>query len=162
MKRPSSVMTEKDYIWVEKYFWSCVHEEDTTKCWFYRNKNLSYYPRIEINGRSHTMHRIVYELFYGDIPDGKLILHACDKRSCINPVHLRAGTPRDNAIDQRFNKTPLMFDEKNIKVVRYMRTLDYKYADIASFFNCGINTIYDIVNYNRSYTKEINNYNPII
>jgi hypothetical protein len=36
----------------------------------------------------------------GPIPDGKLVLHACDEPSCINPDHLFLGSNADNAADR--------------------------------------------------------------
>ena len=44
-------------------------------------------------------HRIVYEGFYGQIPDGLCVLHACGNGSCVNPAHLYAGTKKDNVLD---------------------------------------------------------------
>jgi len=46
------------------------------------------------------MHRYVYELNYGDIPDGMHVLHSCDNPSCINIDHLRVGTNQDNVDDR--------------------------------------------------------------
>jgi hypothetical protein len=44
-------------------------------------------------------HRAAYEEFIGPIPKGALIMHTCDNRSCVNPEHLRPGTPKDNTHD---------------------------------------------------------------
>lgn len=44
-------------------------------------------------------YRWTYFLWYGDIPDGKWILHKCDNTSCVNPNHLFAGTRQDNIRD---------------------------------------------------------------
>lgn len=41
-------------------------------------------------------HRVAYELAHGPIPEGRLILHACDNKRCCNPAHLNVGDHSQN------------------------------------------------------------------
>lgn len=44
-------------------------------------------------------HRYVYELAYGRIPKGLVVMHECDRSKCCNPLHLKAGTVGENNLD---------------------------------------------------------------
>lgn len=44
-------------------------------------------------------HRASWESFNGPIPDGLLVRHKCDTRTCVNPAHLLTGTKADNVRD---------------------------------------------------------------
>ena len=49
------------------------------------------------------VHRKVYELLHGEIPEGMVIMHSCDNKLCMHPDHLSLGTHYDNVHD-RINK----------------------------------------------------------
>lgn len=58
------------------------------------------YPRIKFNYRNMPASRMVYYILYGDIPEGKLVLHHCDNPACVNPEHLYLGDFTQNMQDK--------------------------------------------------------------
>lgn len=58
------------------------------------------YGRININatGGYVLAHRLSFELFVDEIPDGLTIDHLCRNRSCVNPKHLEVVTSRENTL----------------------------------------------------------------
>ena len=59
------------------------------------------YGILHLKGQPHQAHRVAYEMSRGEIPEDKLILHLCHRRSCIQPAHLYAGTRQQNARDRK-------------------------------------------------------------
>ena len=59
--------------------------------------------------KSGLVHRRVYELLNGELPE--VVMHICDNRKCINPDHLRGGTQSENIQDAHDKKR--MVQQKN-------------------------------------------------
>lgn len=57
------------------------------------------YGRFFFNGKIKLAHRMSYELFKGEIPDGLMVRHICHNPVCFNPDHLLIGTAKDNSQD---------------------------------------------------------------
>lgn len=51
------------------------------------------------DGKNRFVTRVLWEIHYGDIPDGMFVCHRCDNPGCVEVSHLFLGTPRDNVQD---------------------------------------------------------------
>jgi hypothetical protein len=77
-------------------FWSRVTK--TEGCWEWKGKSA---PLGYGHVQKTYAHRRAWELHFGPIPDGLWVLHSCDNPICVNPSHLRLGTPVDNVRDRQ-------------------------------------------------------------
>src|SRR5882672_9110122 len=86
---------KKKIIPPQDRFW--LHIKKTDTCWFWEGgKTTAGYGTLSNSGSKTGFpilaHRLSYEIHNGIIPEGKLVMHSCDKPSCVNPLHLSIGT----------------------------------------------------------------------
>lgn len=92
------------------HFWEHVRRGRKDECWDWQGSVLfNGYGRYR---RRWYTHRYAYEETHGEIPAGKHILHKCDRPICVNPQHLYAGTPADNARDMVSRRRHRMGSQK--------------------------------------------------
>jgi hypothetical protein len=97
-------------------FWDKVVVTDT--CWLWvgaKTRRKFGYGAIRGCGDVKLLaHRLSFEKYKGQIPNGMLVLHTCDNPLCVNPEHLFIGTQKDNMRDMRDKKRgpSIWYEEK--------------------------------------------------
>jgi len=76
------------------------YKETGRGCWEYTG-NIAVDGYATVGRKQERVHRMAYEHANGPIPPGKIVMHRCDNRKCINPSHLRVGTQADNMRDMQ-------------------------------------------------------------
>ena len=80
--------------------WKKVELIPFHECWeWVGSLQGSGYGQIWREDRLVSVHRVSWELHFGSVPNGLLVLHKCDNRSCVRPDHLFLGTNLDNQQD---------------------------------------------------------------
>jgi hypothetical protein len=95
------------------WFWSFVDKNGPqsqhmpTNCWVWKaHQGIHGYgkvtPTTDATRKKFatlTAHRVAWELEICPIPEGRLVLHHCDNRSCVRPSHLFMGDDLANMRD---------------------------------------------------------------
>lgn len=69
-------------------------------CWDWTGGKLQKgYGMYKVDQKPWQAHRASYILFHGEIPDGLIVRHDCDRPICVQPKHLQLGTHQDNSDD---------------------------------------------------------------
>lgn len=129
-------------------FWKRIQKP--VGCWLYDGAK-------EVNGYGYlnnplgdtpkyiTAHRLAWILTFGPVPEGLVVMHKCDVRSCVNPDHLKLGTDAENTEDkiskQRF--VARLKPEEVVEVKRMLAAGEYQNA-IAKKFGVDESTIHAI------------------
>ena len=168
------IPSQSSHNTIEK-FWEKVDVKSTNECWNWIGaKKPSGYGNCYCIDRYtyRSAHRLSWEIHNGAIPDGKLVLHKCDNKSCVNPGHLYLGTQSDNISDiMKRNPTPpeltahAKLYEGEIWLVRKLRVYlgkspsgrnKYKFStyQVGKMFKMSPQAILKIWNSDKSLCKE--------
>lgn len=66
------------------------------RCWEWTAVTSNGYGQMKVAGKNRYAHRLSYEWYVGEIPEGLTIDHLCRNRRCVNPGHLEPVTQREN------------------------------------------------------------------
>ena len=70
--------------------------ETDCSCWIWKGGKFSGgYGRTKFQGKTWTIHRLIYEIFAGPVLNESLD-HTCKEKLCVNPMHLEPVSLREN------------------------------------------------------------------
>lgn|SRR5215471_6097935 len=121
------------------------------ECWNWdRYTDHNGYGVVTVGGVQKKVHRVMYELLVGKIPDGMCVCHHCDNPKCINPSHLFLGTPADNQKDAAIkNRKTHKLSLEEVSEIRRLRLAGVKQIPLAEMFGIGQGNVSRIINRKR-------------
>lgn len=71
--------------------------QDSNGCWVFQGSLTGNgYGRINTPNGVRPAHRVTYEYFISEVPEGLVLDHLCRNRACVNPYHLDPVTQSVN------------------------------------------------------------------
>lgn len=120
----------------------------TTRCWDWDGAQACGYGAFWDGTEQVYAHRAAYELAGFNIPEGKYVMHMCDRPLCVRPDHLVTGTHQENmdrkTIMRRGNK-PQLTPKKRLEICALYESGNSTADDIAAQYGVSVRTVYRTV-----------------
>lgn len=132
-----------------KEFAAKVDKADHDSCWEWKaGKAGNGYGQFWNGHAMIGAHRCSWQFFFGDIPEGKMVLHKCNNRGCVNPYHLYIGDQGDNnrdTVNSGHVGGPLRkLDKKDVEEIHKLLQIGVAQREIGKMFRVSQATIYNV------------------
>ena len=103
------------------------------------------------NKKKEYAHRVAYIKVNGEITNGKVVMHLCDNRACVNPEHLKLGTQSENLKDMvaKGRNVPIKYKkvtkEQTEQIKKLYATGEYSTRKLAPMFKIGKSQVHKII-----------------
>ena len=152
---------------IEERFWGKFGLWANSGCWIWIAATNGKYGILGAGGRGRSpvyAHRVSYQINRGPIPRGMYVIHICDTPLCVNPLHLRLGTQKDNMRDcvsrkrhisgwglvSKGRRSPrAKFTQYQVKRMRSLRKSGWSLRGLAQKYGVAFQTISKIVRGDR-------------
>lgn len=134
---------------LEQKFWPYVNKTDG--CWRWvgeiNGRIGNRYGRVRHHRNGFLKaHRVSYQLHYGEIPDGRCVLHRCDNNLCVNPDHLFLGTSAENNHDRhRKGRDYIKHSSLLVEEMFRLRNLGFNGVEISELIDVPKSTVHEIL-----------------
>jgi len=130
----------------QERFWARVDKSGSCWLWtgYVTENGYGQFGQSTVSGDNEYAHRYSYKISHGPIPEGSMVLHKCDVRTCVRPDHLYLGTAKQNTADMdargRRGKNARLPPE----IVRAIRSTAGSHTQIARRFDLSLTCVSNI------------------
>lgn len=105
---------------LQERFESKYIPEPNSGCWLWTAAvHRNGYGKFGIGRKLHLAHRVSWEIYRGEKPLGRNVLHSCDMPCCVNPDHLFLGSQYDNIKDAiSKGRMPCKLSDQDVRNIR--------------------------------------------
>jgi hypothetical protein len=141
-RRPRNLTKEQILFWSLR---KSVRKSNGCLEWTGTKQGKRDYGVIKVGGGYYIgIHRFVYEMCHGPIPEGLVVRHKCDNPSCIAIGHLEVGTNKDNSSDMVLRDRQAKGEANGFSKLTESKVLEIRKLSDQGVSRKGLASLFDI------------------
>lgn len=117
---------------LQRFFDKVLIPSDPNQCWLWRASKKNGYGQFRYNETSGYAHIFIYEMVFGQVPEGKELDHKCMTPYCVNPWHMEPVTHKENAIRAKLTITHCPQGHEYSEENTYYRPNGHRYCKVCA------------------------------